>query len=112
MDKLEAMRMFVRVVENGSFSQAARDLTAPETSIAKRPGKRTLKRRARFELSSDDPTARFECSLDGAAFSPCEAAVGFRVKRGKHTFAARAVDPTGNADATPATWKWKVKRRR
>ena len=27
MDKLGAMRMFVRVVESGSFSQAARDLS-------------------------------------------------------------------------------------
>ncbi|WP_288579827.1 LysR family transcriptional regulator [uncultured Methylobacterium sp.] len=35
MDKLEAMRMFVRVVESGSFSQAARDLNVGQPTVSK-----------------------------------------------------------------------------
>ena len=35
MDKLEAMRMFVRVVESGSFSQAARDLGVSQPTVSK-----------------------------------------------------------------------------
>lgn len=35
MDKLEAMRMFVRVVESGSFSQAARDLEVGQPTVSK-----------------------------------------------------------------------------
>ncbi len=35
MNKLEAMRMFVRVVESGSFSQAARDLNVGQPTVSK-----------------------------------------------------------------------------
>ncbi|MBP1849346.1 LysR family transcriptional regulator [Rhizobium halophytocola] len=35
MDKLDAMRMFVRVVENGSFSQTARDVNVSQPTISK-----------------------------------------------------------------------------
>lgn len=35
MDKLDAMRMFVRVVETGSFSQAARDLNVSQPTVSK-----------------------------------------------------------------------------
>jgi LysR family transcriptional regulator for bpeEF and oprC len=35
MDKLDAMRMFVRVVESGSFSQAARDLNLSQPTVSK-----------------------------------------------------------------------------
>ncbi|MCK1383567.1 LysR family transcriptional regulator [Bradyrhizobium sp. 21] len=34
-DKLDAMRMFVRVVESGSFSQAARDLNVSQPTVSK-----------------------------------------------------------------------------
>ena len=35
MDKLDAMRVFVRVVETGSFSQAARDLNVSQPTVSK-----------------------------------------------------------------------------
>lgn len=35
VDKLDAMRMFVRVVESGSFSQAARDLNISQPTVSK-----------------------------------------------------------------------------
>lgn len=35
MDKLDAMRMFARVVESGSFSQAARDLNVSQPTVSK-----------------------------------------------------------------------------
>ena len=35
MDKLDAMRTFVRVVESGSFSQAARDLNVSQPTVSK-----------------------------------------------------------------------------
>ena len=35
MDKLDAMRTFARVVESGSFSQAARDLNVSQPTVSK-----------------------------------------------------------------------------
>lgn len=35
VDKLDAMRMFVRIVESGSFSQAARDLNVSQPTVSK-----------------------------------------------------------------------------
>ncbi len=88
------------------------DGIAPETTIGKHPKKRSSKRRARFEFSADDPAASFECKLDKGDFAPCSSPFRSKVRRKRHRFAVRATDPTGNADATPATFKWKVKRKR
>lgn len=60
-----------------------------------------------FKIASNDQDATFECRLDKRARKPCAATVKFRVKPGKHTFRARAVDEAGNADPTPATFKFK-----
>ena len=90
---------------------AAVDATAPETQIGKGPKKKSKKRRARFEFSSSEPGS-FQCNLDGAGFSPCTTPFEFKADRGKHTLEVRAADAAGNVDATPAVWKWKVKRRR
>ena len=56
---------------------------------------------ASFALASSPPGASFECSLDGAAFAPCEAAVSYDdlAPGTSHEFFARAkigaaIDPT------------------
>jgi hypothetical protein len=85
--------------------------TTPETSITRRPKGKTRKRKARFEFASSEPASSFECSLDGKPFTPCVSPDIFRVKRGKHGFAVRAVGPGGNADQTPATVRWKVRKK-
>ena len=60
-------------------------------------------------LSSPEPAATFECRLDGAAFAACVTPTGFQgLSLGPHTFAVRAVDAAGNADATPATFDWEI----
>jgi hypothetical protein len=51
------------------------------------------------------------CSFVGAPFAACTSPVTQRVKRGRHAFAVRAIDPAGNVDPTPASDDWKVKRR-
>lgn len=94
----------------------AADTTPPETTFAKAPKKnaKTKKRKARvpIALASSEPGSTFECSLDGAAFAPCAPSMKLKVKRGKHTFAARAIDAAGNVDATPAQAKFKVRRKK
>ena len=66
---------------------------------------------ATFGLSSNDPSAGFQCSVDGGAFAACGAggvaSVG-ALGPGSHSFSARSVDPRGNADATPVTRSFAV----
>jgi hypothetical protein len=90
------------------------DLAAPNTTITKAPKNKTRKKRATFTFSGTDVRvlAGFQCSLDGAAFASCTSPHKVKVKKGKHTFAVRAVDQAGNVDATPATDRWKVKKKR
>lgn len=65
-----------------------------------------------FGFSSNVPAATFECKLDAGPFGPCASPDRERVKKGKHTFAVRAVSPGGVPDSSPATDAWKVKRKR
>jgi hypothetical protein len=64
---------------------------------------------ALFRLSANE-TASFTCSLDGAAYSPCESPTRYSdLDPGWHTFAVRAVDSAGNADPSPAKTRWLAK---
>jgi hypothetical protein len=88
------------------------DTTAPETSLGKHPKRKTTKKRAKFTFTADE-AATFECKVDKEDFAPCTSPLSVKVKkRGKHTFAVRATDAGGNVDATPATAKWKLKKKK
>jgi hypothetical protein len=87
------------------------DKTAPETTIDSGPAKKTKRRRARFRFSSNEPGASFECSVDRKAFATCASPLGLRVKRRRHRFEVKAIDPAGNVDGTPAVHRWKVRKR-
>jgi hypothetical protein len=80
---------------------------APETTITKRPPKRTASRVAKFSFRSDQPAARFECKLDRRPFKACRSPYRGRVKPGRHSFQVRAGDANG-ADPTPAIFRWRV----
>jgi hypothetical protein len=85
------------------------DLTAPQTTVESGPADPTTETQADFTFSADDPSATFECSLDGGGWAPCsspEALTGLAA--GTHIFEARAVDPAGNVDPTPAAHTWTV----
>jgi hypothetical protein len=84
----------------------------PETSITAHPKKRTRRARSRFAFTSTVPGSTFECSLDGKPFVTCASPDAFKVKRGKHSFSVRARGPLGNADSTPATAGWRVRKKR
>jgi CSLREA domain-containing protein len=85
------------------------DLIAPETSLDVTPEDVTEATIASFTFSSDDPTATFECSLDGADYAACVSGDSFGgLSTGSHTFQVSAVDPAGNRDATPDSFQWVV----
>ena len=85
------------------------DVTPPETRIATGPTGTTASTSAQLSLSSDEPGSTFECSLDGAAFTPCPSPITYDgLTATDHTFRVQAVDPSGNVDPTPATRSWTV----
>jgi hypothetical protein len=84
------------------------DVTAPTTMITAAPSGAVSSTSANVEFSSNEG-GTFQCSLDGAAFTACTSPRTFSgLSQGSHTFAVRAVDTAGNADATPATASWTV----
>jgi PASTA domain len=91
------------------------NVTLPDTTIPTGPPATTTLKTADFTLQSTIPNATFECSLDGAAFKGCPDGVAIKpgphyanLAVGAHTFRARAKDPQGHLDATPASRSWTV----
>jgi hypothetical protein len=84
------------------------DNTPPETTLTSTPPGISSES-ATFQFVASETTATFECSLDGAAYAACASPMSYAgLTPGAHTFAVRAVDTLGNADATPASYSWTV----
>ncbi len=90
-------------------------LGPPETTLVKTPKKtvssRKRKHKVAFRFSSATAGATFECSIDGKAFKACTSGHKFKLKVGRHTFAVRAL-ALGMTDPTPATYRFRIKRKR
>ncbi|MDP2269917.1 MAG: Ig-like domain-containing protein [Archangium sp.] len=85
------------------------DLTAPDTAIVTGPPVNSNSTSATFTFSATEAVQRYECSLDGAAFTTCTTPQTFTgLAAGPHSLAVRAVDLAGNTDATPATATWTI----
>ncbi|HYC36973.1 MAG TPA: DUF4214 domain-containing protein [Usitatibacter sp.] len=86
------------------------DTTQPDTSFISTPATTSNSASAAFAIAGTDANAiSFECSLDGAAFTACNAVTTLNgLAAGNHTFVARALDAAGNVDASPASFTWTV----
>jgi len=91
---------------NNSAPAATGD-PCPNTAITKKPKARTTKRRARFVFTATQGVNEFKCKLDSAPFKDCTSPFAKRVKVGKHVFKVRA-----DGDPSPASYSWKVVKRR
>ncbi len=92
-----------------SCSAAISDSTPPLTAILKHPKKKSAKATARFTFEADEAGASFQCKLDKKQFAACGSPKKYKhLKPGKHVFQVRATDPSGNAEATPAKYKFTV----
>ena len=86
------------------------ELGPPQTTITKRPKKKTQRRRATFRFVGDPAGgAEFECKLDKKPPKPCVSPYKKRVRPGRHRFTVRAM-VEGLSDPTPAKFKWRVRR--
>lgn len=83
----------------------------PDTAIIKGPKSKTKSKTAIFEFSSPTAGSSFECQLDDGPFQACSSPYQVRVRKGKHAFAVRATSK-GQTDASPAVYRWKVKKKR
>ena len=87
----------------------ARDTKPPETTIVKKPKKKSAKRKVKFTFTSSEAGSSFECKFDKAKkYTSCKSPLKRKLKPGKHKFSVRAIDKAGNSDATPAVWKFKI----
>lgn len=90
----------------------AGDTTPPDTSITGGPteGQPVASNSVSFSFQSTEPTsAAFECKLDSGAFGPCTSPKTYNsLADGQYTFQVRAIDLSGNVDASPATRTWTV----
>jgi Right handed beta helix region len=87
------------------------DTTPPQTAITRGPGKRRHSRRATFRFTSREAGSSFRCSLDARAYVACRTPRTYKgLSYTRHTFRVYATDAAGNADATPAVWRWRVQR--
>jgi hypothetical protein len=73
----------------------------PDTSLTPIPAKIATGTPEFTFSSNEDPTATFECNLDGAGFSACTSPFAPTLLDGTHSLEVRAIDSLG-ADASPA----------
>ena len=86
-------------------------LPPPDTGKIIGPKKTVKGQKATFTFTSEVAGAAFECQVDGGAFKACTSPFKVKTKKlkvGKHTLKVRAVQPAGNLDPTPSTFKFKV----
>jgi len=82
---------------------------APQTSIAKGPGRRLAEGVAKFRFRSSEPGSRFACMLDKRKAKPCRSPKSYTgLKPGRHVFKVWATDAGGNKDPTPAKRSFRV----
>jgi hypothetical protein len=97
----------------GTMSNGCPDIDLPDTKVTKGPKKTTAKTTAKLAFSSTETGSTFACSLDHKAFKPCTSPQKYsKLKTGKRSFEARAIDAAGNLDPTPASYAWKIKPRK
>ncbi len=100
----------------GGFPESAPD---PLPSAGREPdtfilplGTKVVGRSATFRFATKAPGFRFECRMDRRPFARCGSPRTYRhLRLGRHVFEVRAIAWQGDADPTPARYKFKVKLR-
>ena len=80
-----------------------------DTTITSGPLDETHDTTATFEFSANEAGVSFQCSLDGAAYTPCTSPVTYTgLAPDSHTLRVRSVDSAGNVEPEPAEWSWDI----
>jgi hypothetical protein len=96
----------------GGAGSPSEDHHAPQTTLRRKPPKRTRDRTPTFRFASNEQDATFECKLDRKRFRPCRSPfTADRLAFATHSFRVRAVGQDGAKDPTPAAYRFRVVRR-
>jgi Ca2+-binding RTX toxin-like protein len=92
------------------------DRIPPRTELRHHPAKvlRTAPGRRLsvvFRFASSEPGSRFRCKLDRRPYRACVSPRAYKVAPGRHAVRILAIDTAGNADPTPALFRFAVRRR-
>jgi Ca2+-binding RTX toxin-like protein len=91
------------------------DRTAPRTKLLRHPGKllwtNGKRRHVVFRFTSNERGSHFRCKLDRKPYRPCASPRAYTVGLGRHAVRIFAVDAAGNADRSPALFRFRVRRR-
>jgi hypothetical protein len=91
----------------GSGNQGGRG--APQTTLKRKPARRTQDRTPTFRFTADEASSTFQCKLDAKPFRGCRSPfTTARLSLGAHTFKVRARDRSGALDPSPAGYAFKV----
>ena len=84
------------------------DTTAPETTITSAPSGTVSTTTAQIAFASNE-SGRFECRRNAGTWSGCQSVLSLSAFReGDNTVEVRAIDASGNVDASPAAASWTV----
>jgi Ca2+-binding RTX toxin-like protein len=96
-------------------TRAAADRRPPQTKLTAHPRKlsRTSGRHRRvvFRFRADERGSRFRCKLDRKPYRSCRSPRAYGVGLGRHVLRVFAVDAAGNADRSPARFRFSLRRR-
>jgi hypothetical protein len=93
----------------GAGSEGPSQKDAPQTTLQRKPGKKTRDRTPSFRFTSDEPGSTFQCKLDSKPFRACASPFTTRrISLGRHTFKVRARDDSGKLDPSPASYGFKI----
>lgn len=93
--------------------ESQESVVRPQTSLRRKPPKRTRDRTPTFTFASDQADVLFECSLDRHRFGRCRSPFTSRpLKPGRHRFSVRAVGHDTGPDRSPASYAFVVLPRR
>lgn len=88
------------------------DPTPPDVAFNHTPKHKTHKHKAKFIFHASEPST-FTCIVDTRPALACASPFKAKFKkRGKHTVLVVATDGVGIVDATPASYTWKIKKRK
>jgi hypothetical protein len=92
---------------DGGPGPAGRD--APETTLRRKPRKRSHDRTPTFRFAADHADASFECAIDRRRFRDCRSPFTTKpLAPGRHRFRVRARDGSGPIDPSPASYSFVV----